>query len=70
MGEVIDFTGYTTLDLPPDQVLEQAKASFKRVVVIGVTAEDEVAVAASDGDIAAVNWLLDLAKLELMRQVT
>lgn len=41
-AKIIQFTGTTTLDLPPDVVLESAKGELEGVVIIGFRKDDEV----------------------------
>lgn len=57
----------TTLDIPPGRVLDAAKEQeIDPVVVIGRNKDGELYLASSTGDILEVNWLLDLAKRELL----
>jgi len=66
LGEVVEFTGYTYLDIPPDRVLENCKDLLDSVVLIGYTKEGEEFFSSSIADGADVLWLLERAKLKLL----
>jgi len=67
MNNIIPFSGAYYLDLPPDDILEGAKASgFKQVIVVGLDENDEVSVLHSSTEIPEVNWMLDIAKMEIL----
>lgn len=64
--KVIDFSGCTTLDIPPERVLRGAEmADLKCVIIIGET-DDELYMATSMGRNADVLYLLEQAKLRLL----
>ena len=64
--KILHFTGLTTVDLPPEKVLEEAKgANLSKVVVIG-DQDGEIYVAASDGSVAVNYFLLQKAANFLM----
>ena len=70
MGNVIDFRRRDERD--PDEVLESAKGSLKRVIVIGVGENEEAYLDVSDpsfhsvvGDIETAKWLLMHATHEI-----
>lgn len=62
MGDVLQFTGETISDLKADDVLEAAKGKLERVIIIGVTKEDQDFHAVSTRDIGDVFWLIDRFK--------
>lgn len=69
---VVEFGGITKLDLDPMRVLEEAKkAGLKRVVIIGYCdeAEEDEYFASSVSDGGDVLWMLERAKLKLLRIV-
>ena len=57
----------TTLDLPPDRILEAAKGKLERVVIVGYDHEGNEYFASSFSDGGEVMWLMERAKLKLMR---
>ena len=65
---VIDFTGYTVGDIPPDSVLEGATGKLKRVIIIGVEDTDDMKYyfATSGGSNAEVLWDVEQFKLFLL----
>lgn len=67
MAEVINFTGITRLDLPPDRILEGAKGKLKGVLVLGYDENDEFYAASSYADGGVVLWLMEHCKYELMK---
>lgn len=69
MSKVIPFTGITRLDMPPDVILEKAKAKLEGVIVIGFTNDGDEYFASSYADGATVNWLLDRCKSRLLEIV-
>lgn len=67
-GNVIPMRGLiTTVDEPPEQMLEKAKAwGMKRCVVLGEDADGKLVWGASFSDAETINWLLDLAKYDII----
>ena len=66
-AKIIQFTGITTLDLPPDVVLESAKGELEGVVIIGFRKDDDgIYTASSYADGGTVLWLLEKLKLQLL----
>jgi hypothetical protein len=66
MTNVIKFNGKTTLDLPPERILNEAvNADLGEAVVIGWRKDGSFYFASSIADGADVNWLLDRTKKEL-----
>lgn len=62
-NNIVPFTGLTTVDLPPDQILEGALEKLKEVVVLGVEIDTgSLYVAGNSGSLADVNWLIDQCK--------
>ncbi len=66
MAEILEFTGSTSVDMPPNKVLKFAE-DLKEVVVVGIDADDEIYVAGSKGTVANVVYLLEMAKLHMLR---
>jgi len=69
MGDVVNFTGITSLDLDPDRVLDDAKGKLVDVVVIGTHKDGSEYFAASISSGPEVGWMLDRAKLKLLQVV-
>jgi hypothetical protein len=66
---VVPFTGPTRLDIPPERVLQGAlDGNLEGVVVIGLEQDGGLYFASSYGRIEVTNWLLDLAKADLVRR--
>lgn len=64
---VEEFPGQTKAVLPVDKVLEGAKGKVVcDVVVFGFDEEGDVYFAASNPDLARINWLLELVRRELL----
>jgi hypothetical protein len=66
MGNVINFTGITKLDLPPDRILDQAKGQLQGVVIIGYDNEGKEFFASSYADGGTVLWLMERLKKQLL----
>lgn len=67
-GNVVRFTGVTKLDLPADRILDGAQAAaLQGAVVVGYDDDGEFYFASSYADGADALWLLELAKLKLLR---
>ena len=66
MSKVIPFSGITTLDLPPDQILEAAAGKMEGVVIMGWDAQGEEYFASSYADGGTVLWLLERLKKRLI----
>lgn len=60
-AEIFEFTGSTTIDIPPNKVLKYTE-DLKECVVIGVDANDEIYVAGTSGHVANVVYLIELGK--------
>lgn len=69
-AEVLPFTGITSLDIDPAQILDAAKAAgMTEVVICGFDADGNEYFASSMADAGAAGFHLDRAKWNLMRQV-
>ena len=66
-GKVIPFTGVTTLNIPPDRVLEQAMGRMEGVVIMGWDADGNEYFASSYADGGTVLWLMERCKALLMQ---
>jgi hypothetical protein len=67
MTNVIDAPIVTRLLLNPERVLEAALGKLSDVVIIGYTHDGEEYFASSEANGAEVVWLLERAKLQLLR---
>ena len=66
MSNVIPIGGITTLDIPVDQVLEQAKGKMKTVVLIGWDTDGDIYFASTISHGPEVLWILEQCKLALL----
>jgi hypothetical protein len=66
MAKIIQYTGITRLDLPPDQILERAKDQLTDVVIIGYDKDGNDFFASSLADGGTVLWLLEKCKKALL----
>lgn len=67
MGEVVNLPCITTLDLPPDRILESALGKLEGVVVMGFNKDGTEFFASSYADGGPVLWLMERSKLKLLR---
>lgn len=59
----------TTLDIPPQNVIDGAsKAELETVVVVGVQEDGSLYLASSTGHNGEIMWLFECAKHQLMMQ--
>lgn len=66
-AKIVNLPVVTTLDLPPDRILDAAKeADLGSVVVVGHTKDGHLYFAGSMADGGEVLWLFERAKLALM----
>ena len=67
MSDVIDLPVITTLDIPPEKILNSAiKAEITTAVVVGWDKNGELYFTSSVSDGGEVLWLLEIAKKALM----
>jgi hypothetical protein len=66
MGDVVYPNIITTLDSPPDRILERAMGELNSVIVIGYDKEGMQYFASSIADGGAALWLLEKAKKDLL----
>jgi hypothetical protein len=67
MGEVVKFTGITTVPEPPEITLEKAKSwGLERVVIIGADANGDLLFGASFSEVESINFLIDKAKQKVL----
>ena len=67
-AEIIELDTVTTLDIPADRILRKAlDADLDRVIVIGYDADGAEYFASSVSDGGAILWLMERAKLKLLR---
>ena len=66
MGDVTILQTITSIDLPPDRILEQAISKLDAVVIMGYTTDGERYFASSIADGGTVLWLIEQCKLALL----
>jgi hypothetical protein len=66
---VVDFNGITKLDLNPDRVLAAAAGTLKSVVIVGEKEDGEEYFASSVAEGPLTLWMLERAKLKLLKMV-
>ena len=67
-NNVVDLNCVTTLDIPPEKILEAAKENdLAEVIIIGTYADGEEFFAASFSDGPTAVWMLEKAKFDLLR---
>lgn len=65
--KVVNFTGITTLDLPPERVLKGAlEADLESVTIVGYTKDGQEYFASSVADGAFTVWLFERFKKQLL----
>lgn len=70
MGEVVEFTGETFIDLPAEKVLDAAREqNLKDAIVIGSCENDDLYFAGTTSDVGRVILLLELAKQQLLESL-
>jgi len=69
LGIVIPLNNVTRLDLPPDRILDAARAKLESVVILGYTAAGDEYFASSLADGGDVLWLLERCKQALLDRV-
>lgn len=65
-AKIYHFDGATTLDIPPDQVLQHACGKLEKVVVLGFEQDGSLYMAASCGNIPEALFLLEKCKQKLL----
>ncbi len=65
-GEIVNWSGITKLDMPPDRILEAAKDKLEGVVILGFTKDGDEYFASSYADGGEMLWLLERAKKALL----
>lgn len=67
MAEVVSFPGDTVADWPVDVALEKAKNwGMERCVIVGTDPDGNLRFGGSTSDIAYMNFVLDMAKADLI----
>jgi len=67
MGDVVSLGCITTLDIPPERILNAAiEHDLETVLIIGRTKDGELYFAGSSADGGDALWLMALAKKALM----
>lgn len=62
MSNIVKFTGITTVDIPPDTVLEGAMGKLESVLVVGWDHEGDLYVASTSSKPSEAAWLMENAK--------
>ena len=57
MSNVVKLGCVTRLPIPPDDVLQGAMGKLRYVLVLGLTEDDEMHTASSDGDLRDALWI-------------
>ena len=65
-AKILQFTGRTRLELPPDQILEDAIGKLEKVLIVGYDKEDKLYATASCVSIAEAVFMLEKIKCQLM----
>lgn len=69
MGDVVEIGCVTSLDVPPEKVLQKAiEAKIEDVIVLGWDADGEFYVASSAASGPEFLWKLELARQHLMQR--
>ena len=69
-AEIIELETITSLDLPPERIIRKAvEANLESVIVIGYDSDGAEYFASSVADGGSVIWMLERAKLRLLRTV-
>lgn len=67
MGDVVELQTVTSLDLPPERILNGAIAKdLESAIVIGITKDGELYFASSIADGADTLWWMEIAKKRLL----
>ena len=66
---IVPFTGITTLDLDPDQLLDRAKGELEDAIIIGFATDGSFYFASSLADAGEAIFRLERAKHLLMRKI-
>lgn len=66
MADILEFTGATKCDLPPDKLLSAALGKMERVVIIGIDKDGNEYLSSSVADCAVIVWDLERAKYKLL----
>lgn len=66
MADIIELDVETILDIPPDKVLDGAKAQLQQVVIVGMTVDGAEYFASSTSYLPDVLWALQRAATKLL----
>ena len=67
MGDILNFEGLTTVETPPEEVLQAAKSwEMTKCIVIGIDVDNELCFGGSFSDLPLMNLLLDYAKQHIL----
>lgn len=69
MSNIINFSGVTSLDIDADQIINACAGKLDSVVIIGVHKDGSEYFASSIASGPECLWMLERAKLELLRVV-
>jgi hypothetical protein len=69
MTNIVTFPGATTIDIPPDRVLEAAIGKLDMVLLIGKDPEGRLYIASSTTSAGEIALLQERARLRLIDQI-
>jgi len=71
VGDVVRFTGITTIGCTPEEVLEKAKEwGMEACCVVGFDKDNVLQFGGSTSDVAQVILMLELAKNQMIKDIT
>jgi len=65
-SNILQFTGQTLVDIPPDQVLAGARGKLDEVVVIGSKPNGDYYLASSTANRKEMLWILECVRIKLL----
>lgn len=69
MGEVVILDGPTTLDIPPERVLDSAQGKLKTALLMGWDHDGNFYFASSTGNLGNLFYLIECARKRLLREL-
>lgn len=63
---IVNFPGYTSLDIDPDRVLDGAKGELEQVMVLGYDQSGDLYVSSSTADVGILLRLVETFKFKLL----
>jgi hypothetical protein len=68
-SNVVEFSGVTKLDIPPDKLLNSAIGKLESVLILGYTKEGDEYFASSKADASEPIYFCERAKHRLMKMI-